>query len=149
MSIRYRLRDGARVRPPWRRGPCDDARPIGRSSASRRGRARIVARCHSRARRHRWHRDTRCRRRHRRRTRWHRRAREQVGIGFVEAIEEADEARARLAWETNFWGPIHLCQAVLPYIRAQRAGVIINLSTVGAGFPGGGWLAMYAATKQA
>src|SRR5262244_4175154 len=72
-----------------------------------------------------------------------------AGIGFVEAIEEADEARARLVWETNFWGPIHLCQAVLPYMRAQRAGVIVNLSTVGARFPGGGWLAMYAATKQA
>lgn len=44
-----------------------------------------------------------------------------AGIGFVEAIEEADEARARLVWETNFWGPIHLFQAVLPYLRAQRA----------------------------
>ena len=59
-----------------------------------------------------------------------------AGIGFVEAIEEADEARARLVWETNFWGPIHLCQAVLPHMRAQRAGVIVNLSTVGARFPG-------------
>jgi NAD(P)-dependent dehydrogenase (short-subunit alcohol dehydrogenase family) len=72
-----------------------------------------------------------------------------AGIGFVEAIEEADEARARLVWETNFWGPIHLCQAVLPYMRAQRAGVIVNLSTFGTRFPGGGWLAMYGATKQA
>jgi NAD(P)-dependent dehydrogenase (short-subunit alcohol dehydrogenase family) len=72
-----------------------------------------------------------------------------AGIGFVEAIEEADEARARLVWETNFWGPIHLCQAVLPHMRAQRAGVIVNLSTFGTRFPGGGWLAMYGATKQA
>jgi len=72
-----------------------------------------------------------------------------AGIGFVEAIEEADEARARLVWETNFWGPIHLFQAVLPYMRAQRAGVIVNLSTFGTRFPGGGWLAMYGGTKQA
>jgi NAD(P)-dependent dehydrogenase (short-subunit alcohol dehydrogenase family) len=60
-----------------------------------------------------------------------------AGIGFVEAIEEADEARARLVWETNFWGPIHLFQSVLPYMRAQRAEVIVNLSTFGTPIWGG------------
>ena len=34
-------------------------------------------------------------------------------------------------------------------MRAQRASVIVNLSTFGTRFPGGGWLAMYGATKQA
>ena len=34
-------------------------------------------------------------------------------------------------------------------MRAQGGGVIVNLSSVGTRFPGGGWLAMYGATKQA
>lgn len=72
-----------------------------------------------------------------------------AGVGFVGAIEEVDEAQARLTWETNFWGPIRLSQAALPHMRSRGRGVIVNLSTFGARFPGGPWLAMYSATKHA
>jgi NAD(P)-dependent dehydrogenase (short-subunit alcohol dehydrogenase family) len=72
-----------------------------------------------------------------------------AGIGFLEAIEELDEGRARLVWETNFWGPIRLCQSVLPHMRSRGAGVIINVSSAGAHLPGAPGLAMYSATKHA
>jgi NAD(P)-dependent dehydrogenase (short-subunit alcohol dehydrogenase family) len=72
-----------------------------------------------------------------------------AGTGFIEAIEELDENRARLVWETNFWGPIRLCQSVLAHMRSRGAGVIINVSSAGARLPGAPGLAMYSATKQA
>ena len=59
-----------------------------------------------------------------------------AGVGFVGAIEELDEAQARLTWETNFWGPIRLCRAALPHMRSRGRGVIVNLSTFAARFPG-------------
>lgn len=71
-----------------------------------------------------------------------------AGIGFVGAIEDTDEERLRLLWETNFWGPVRLCRAVLPHMRARGNGVIVNLSSFGARFPGGAWLAMYGAFKH-
>ena len=73
-----------------------------------------------------------------------------AGIGGVaSAIEEIDERTARAVWETNFWAPFRLCRAVLPHIRAQGSGVIVNLSTFGARFPGGPALAMYGTSKHA
>jgi NAD(P)-dependent dehydrogenase (short-subunit alcohol dehydrogenase family) len=73
-----------------------------------------------------------------------------AGIAFVESIEELDESRARLVWETNFWGPLRLSRSVLPHMRSQRSGVIINVSSYGTRFPGGSpWLAMYGTSKAA
>jgi NAD(P)-dependent dehydrogenase (short-subunit alcohol dehydrogenase family) len=73
-----------------------------------------------------------------------------AGIGGpASAIEEIDEADARAVWETNFWAPFRLTRAVLPHMRAQGSGVIVNLSTFGARFPGGVGLAMYAMSKAA
>jgi NAD(P)-dependent dehydrogenase (short-subunit alcohol dehydrogenase family) len=65
------------------------------------------------------------------------------------SVEEIDEAVARAVWETNFWGPFRLIRAVLPHMRSARRGVIVNLSTFGARFPGSAGLAMYATSKQA
>ena len=73
-----------------------------------------------------------------------------AGIGGpVVALEEIDEATARAVWETNFWAPFRLSRAVLPSMRDQRSGVIVNLSTFGVRFPGGPGLAMYAMSKAA
>ena len=72
-----------------------------------------------------------------------------AGIAFVEPIEELDESQARLVWETNFWGPLRLARSVLPHMRSHGSGVIINLSSYGARFPGGPWLAMYGVSKAA
>jgi NAD(P)-dependent dehydrogenase (short-subunit alcohol dehydrogenase family) len=65
------------------------------------------------------------------------------------SIEEIDENVARAVWETNFWAPFRLIRAVLPHMRAQHSGVIVNLSTFGARFPGASVLAMYAISKHA
>jgi NAD(P)-dependent dehydrogenase (short-subunit alcohol dehydrogenase family) len=64
------------------------------------------------------------------------------------AIEEVSMEAARRQFETNFFGAVRLCQLVLPAMRAQRSGRIINMSSMGGRltFPGAG---IYHATKYA
>jgi short-subunit dehydrogenase len=68
-----------------------------------------------------------------------------AGAGFVEEIP-LDEYRSQ--FETNVFGTIAVTQAVLPFMRKQRKGTIINISSISgrAGFPG---LSPYAASKYA
>ena len=56
--------------------------------------------------------------------------------------------KVREQFETNVFGLVRLCQLVLPGMRAQRGGRIVNLSSMGGRlvFPGGGF---YHATKYA
>ncbi len=63
-------------------------------------------------------------------------------------IEEFTEAQARAQMEVNFFGALWVSQAVLPHLRAQRSGHIVQVSSIGglAGFPLSG---MYAASKFA
>ncbi|MFD6454597.1 SDR family NAD(P)-dependent oxidoreductase [Nocardia sp. NPDC060220] len=63
-------------------------------------------------------------------------------------IEEFTEAEARAQMEVNFFGALWVSQAVLPHLRAQRSGHIVQVSSIGglAGFPLSG---MYAASKFA
>lgn len=53
-----------------------------------------------------------------------------AGFGLFGAIEESSEAEARAQMETNFFGLLWLTQAVLPIMRAQGHGHIIQLSSV-------------------
>lgn len=64
-----------------------------------------------------------------------------AGIGYFSSIEEAVEEEARKMFEINFWGLMHMTAAVLPYMRSQRAGHIINISSIGGlvSFPGVGY----------
>ena len=48
----------------------------------------------------------------------------------------------------NFMGCVNLCQAVLPYMRKQRSGKIVNLSSIG-GVMGLPWQGFYSASKFA
>lgn len=71
-----------------------------------------------------------------------------AGFGYFGAIEESDEQEVRSMFETNFWGLAEMTRAVLPTMREQKSGTIVNVSSIGGlvGFPGVGY---YNATKFA
>ena len=71
-----------------------------------------------------------------------------AGRGLLGAVEEASDAETRAVFETNVFGLLTVTRAVLPMMRRQRRGRIINISSVG-GFRGSvGW-GVYNATKFA
>ncbi|WP_430592089.1 SDR family NAD(P)-dependent oxidoreductase [Humidisolicoccus flavus] len=55
-----------------------------------------------------------------------------AGYGLIGAIEEASESEARSIFDVNLFGPIWLSQAVVPIMRAQGSGHIVQISSVGA-----------------
>jgi len=69
-----------------------------------------------------------------------------AGYGLFGAAEEATDEQVRRQLETNLVGPIQLARAVLPHLRAQRGGRIVQVSSVGGQctLPG---MAVYHATK--
>lgn len=71
-----------------------------------------------------------------------------AGYGSYGAIEDVSLDEARRQFEVNVFGLGRLTQLVLPYMRAQRSGTIINISSVGGRLtnPLGGW---YHASKHA
>jgi NAD(P)-dependent dehydrogenase (short-subunit alcohol dehydrogenase family) len=71
-----------------------------------------------------------------------------AGYGLLGAIEEASAAETAKLFGTNVFGLLGVTRAVLPHMRRQRSGHIINLSSVGGytGYPGWG---VYGATKFA
>jgi NAD(P)-dependent dehydrogenase (short-subunit alcohol dehydrogenase family) len=54
-----------------------------------------------------------------------------AGYGSVGAVEEIDMADLRVLMETMFFGAVALTQAVLPHMRAQRSGTIVQISSQG------------------
>lgn len=71
-----------------------------------------------------------------------------AGYGLIGALEEVSETDIRQAFETNFFGAIHLIQTVLPLMRQQSSGHIVNISST-AGLVGFGGSSIYCATKFA
>jgi len=71
-----------------------------------------------------------------------------AGIGYFGAIEESEEAEVRRMFEINVFGLANVTNSVLPIMRAQRSGHILNVASIGGlvGFPGVGF---YNATKFA
>jgi NAD(P)-dependent dehydrogenase (short-subunit alcohol dehydrogenase family) len=71
-----------------------------------------------------------------------------AGYGLFGAVEEVSEAQARAQIETNVFGALWVTQAVLPILRAQRSGHIIQVSSIGGvnAFPN---LGLYHASKWA
>jgi NAD(P)-dependent dehydrogenase (short-subunit alcohol dehydrogenase family) len=71
-----------------------------------------------------------------------------AGFGLIAAVEEASDAAARAIFNVNVFGVMNTLRAVLPTLRAQRSGHVINISSIG-GFTGyAGW-GLYNATKFA
>ena len=71
-----------------------------------------------------------------------------AGYGVAGAIEEAAEDEFMPMFETNVFGLIRVTQAVVPHLRAQRSGAVINLSSIG-GLIAGAGIGYYNATKFA
>ena len=58
-----------------------------------------------------------------------------AGAGITGPIEEIPEAEIKANFETNFFGPINVIKAVLPQMRKQQSGLIINVTSI-AGYMG-------------
>ena len=71
-----------------------------------------------------------------------------AGYGYRSSVEEGEEDSVNLLFDTNFFGPIALIKQVLPYMRAQKKGAIINVSSIAAARSGVG-SGYYAASKAA
>jgi short-subunit dehydrogenase len=71
-----------------------------------------------------------------------------AGIGAAGAAEESSVEQAQRIFDVNVFGVMRMTKAVLPHMRAQRGGRIINLSSV-LGFLPAPYGAVYAATKHA
>ena len=71
-----------------------------------------------------------------------------AGIGYFSSVEESIEEETRKMFEINFWGLMAVTNAVLPHLRSQKSGHIINFSSISglASFPAVGY---YNATKYA
>jgi NAD(P)-dependent dehydrogenase (short-subunit alcohol dehydrogenase family) len=71
-----------------------------------------------------------------------------AGHGLTGAVEEASDAEIAHVFETNVFGLLRLTRAVLPHLRKQRSGHVVNISSIGGlvGLPGWG---IYNATKFA
>jgi NAD(P)-dependent dehydrogenase (short-subunit alcohol dehydrogenase family) len=71
-----------------------------------------------------------------------------AGYGLIGAIEEIEDDELLAQYETNVFGPWRLCRAVLPGMRQQGGGAIVNISSVGgqAPFPN---IGAYRSTKFA
>lgn len=71
-----------------------------------------------------------------------------AGYSLLGNYEELSNAEIQAQFQTNFWGVSNLMRAVLPVMRQQRAGHILNISSV-AGVVGMKHCGAYSATKFA
>jgi NAD(P)-dependent dehydrogenase (short-subunit alcohol dehydrogenase family) len=71
-----------------------------------------------------------------------------AGVTLLGALEEASIAEAQTLFDTNLFGLLRVIKAVLPHMRAQRAGRIVNISSV-LGFLPAPYMALYSASKHA
>jgi NAD(P)-dependent dehydrogenase (short-subunit alcohol dehydrogenase family) len=72
-----------------------------------------------------------------------------AGYANVAPIETGQEGDFRTQFETNFWGVYHVSKAVIPQLRAQGGGTIVQFSSVGGRVGGSPGIASYQAAKFA
>ncbi|HRV54618.1 MAG: SDR family oxidoreductase [Flavobacteriaceae bacterium] len=71
-----------------------------------------------------------------------------AGAGITGPIEEIPEKEMKRNFDTNFFGPINVIKAVLPAMRQQQSGLIINITSI-AGYMGLPYRGIYSASKGA
>jgi NAD(P)-dependent dehydrogenase (short-subunit alcohol dehydrogenase family) len=71
-----------------------------------------------------------------------------AGAGITGAIEEVPDAELRRNFETNLFGPIAVMREVIPLMRTQGNGLIINVTSI-AGYMGLPYRGVYSASKGA
>jgi short-subunit dehydrogenase len=71
-----------------------------------------------------------------------------AGIGYFGSFEESEMDEVRKMVDINFWGLVDMTRAVLPEMRKQKRGTVVNISSIGGiiAFPG---VSFYHATKFA
>src|ERR1700727_2789981 len=72
-----------------------------------------------------------------------------AGYANVAPIETGDEDDFRAQFETNFWGVYHVSKAVIPQLRAQGGGTVVQFSSIGGRVGGSPGIASYQAAKFA
>ena len=71
-----------------------------------------------------------------------------AGMGITGPIEDTPTNEMRKVFETNFFGAIDMMKAVMPQMRKQQSGTIINITSI-AGYMGLPYRGLYSATKGA
>lgn len=71
-----------------------------------------------------------------------------AGLGYFGTFEESDRDAVRYMFDVNVWGLIDMTRAVLPTMRAQKRGIVVNFSSIAglASFP---TLSFYNSSKYA
>lgn len=71
-----------------------------------------------------------------------------AGVGITGPLEEIPEVEQKKIFETNYFGPLRVINAVLPHMRSRNSGFIINVTSI-AGHMGLPFRGFYSATKGA
>lgn len=71
-----------------------------------------------------------------------------AGVGITGPLEEIPIEEIKNNFETNFFGPIEVMKAVLPQMRKQKSGLIINITSIAA-YMGLPYRSVYSASKGA
>ena len=71
-----------------------------------------------------------------------------AGKGITGPLEETPDEQIQAAFDTNYFGVLRMIKHVLPHMRTQKSGMIINITSI-AGYMGLPYRGVYSATKSA